>query len=92
MSPSGLQKILSGANPYSATRRKLERWYAASGGEPDLHSVRSALEVLVLDLPPADRVSSMERLLKALEKSHTSTGKKPPSWIEDVRSHLAGED
>ena len=68
MSPSGLQKFLAGSQPYSATRRKLERWHAKSGGEPDHHSDVSALEVLVHDLPPIERPRAMRQLLQGLEK------------------------
>ena len=85
MSPSGLQKFLSGASPYSATRTKLERWYVRSGRSPDSHSALAALEVLVQDLPPAERTQAMSRLVEVVEKDR---GGRPPSWIKRLRSRL----
>ncbi len=85
MSPSGLRKFLSSASPYSATRRKLERWYVRRGSAPDVHSALAALEVLVQDLPPAERIRGMERILKGLERSRTG---RLPGWIKQLRSQL----
>ena len=87
MSPTGLRKFLLGASPYSATRRKLERWYVRSGRAPDGHSALAALEVLVLDLPPAERIQAMQRIVDGLEESRTG---KSPGWIKQLRSQLEG--
>jgi len=85
MSPTGLRKFLSGASPYSATRRKLEHWYVRHGRGPDVHSALSALEVLVQDLPPADRIQAMEGILDVLVQSVSG---KLPNWIKHLRSQL----
>ena len=85
MSPSGLRKFLSSASPYSATRRKLERWYVRRGSAPDVHSALAALEVLVLDLPPAERIRAIEQIVDGLERSRTG---KLPGWIKQLRSQL----
>ena len=87
MSPTGLRKFLSGASPFSATRRKLERWYVRRGRAPDVHSALAALEVLVLDLPPAERIGAMERIVDNMERSRTG---KSPGWIRQLRSQLEG--
>ncbi len=87
MSPTGLRKFLSGASPYSATRRKLERWYVRRGSAPDVHSALAALEVLVLDLPPSERIRAMERIMDGLEESRTG---KLTGWIKQLRSQLEG--
>ena len=85
MSPTGLRKFLSGTTPYSATRRKLEHWYVRHGRGPDLHSALSAIQVLVQDLPPAERIQAMEEILAVLGQSMSG---KVPNWIEQVRSQL----
>ena len=85
MSPSGLQKFLAGSSPYSATRRKLERWYVRRGSAPDSHSALAALEVLVQDLPPAERIRGMQRIVDGLERSRTGT---LPGWIRQLWSQL----
>ncbi len=87
MSPTGLRKFLSGTTPYSATRKKLEGWYVRRGRAPDVHSALAALEVLVLDLPPAERIRAMERIVDGLERSRTG---KLPGWIKQLRSPLEG--
>ena len=87
MSPTGLRKFLSGASPYSATRSKIERWYVRRGRAPDVHSALAALEVLVLDLPPAERIRAMERIVDGLEESRAG---KSPGWIKQLRSQLEG--
>ena len=85
MSPSGLQKFLSGSSPYSTTRKKLERWYGRAGPPPDDHSVRAAVDVLVHDLPPVERVEATDRILVAVEQSR---GGKPLRWVKQLRSQL----
>ena len=85
MSPTGLWKFLSGATPYSATRKKVERWYVRRGGAPDVHTALAALEVLVQDLPPADRIQAMEGILAALGQSMSG---KLPNWMEQLWSKL----
>jgi hypothetical protein len=64
MSPRGLQKFLDGVEPYSATRRKLERWYvhetasgyaSATGQDAGL----AALRVLTQPVPPGQQAAAM---------------------------------
>ena len=85
MSPSGLQKFLDGSSPYSATRKKLERWYVREGPPPDGRSACAAVEVLVHDLPPAERVEATDRILVAVQQSR---GGKAPRWIKQLRLQL----
>lgn len=52
MSPTGVQKVLDGADSYSRTRRKLERWYVREsvryGGGVNAAAVIAALRVTVV--------------------------------------------
>src|SRR5690606_2328711 len=71
MSPSGLQKFLDGATPYTMTRQKLERWYvreaARYGGGPGTGSALAALQILIQDLPAAGRDEAAIEILDLLE-------------------------
>jgi hypothetical protein len=84
MSPSGLQNFLDGAVPYSATQKKLERWYVRRGRGSDVHSALAALEVLVQDLSPDEQLPAMEGILRALERATDD----PPSWLGALRAQL----
>lgn len=90
MSPSGLQKVLDGSQPYSATQRKLERWYvrqsAQPGGTLGAESASAALRVLVQDLPPRRRPEVLGRLLETLAEAHRSGGRPLPEWLAALRS------
>ena len=93
MSPTGLQKFLDGAHPYSGTRRKLEHWYvlhgpgrlqAGLGGELAL----AILRVLVQDLSPARHRPTMELLLASLEDAYVSARLPHPAWLGELRDRL----
>lgn len=85
MSPSGLQKLLDGSHPYSATSRKLSRWYVREssryGGELSAGSAAAALSVLLQDLAPSARDTGMRRLLDLLAELYPS----PPEWLVELR-------
>ena len=92
MSPTGLQKFLSGAQPFSKTRKKLALWYARSGQAPDRHSALAALEVLVQDLPPAERQEAMERILMVLEVWNQEKARGTSAWIPELLSQIGPSD
>ncbi|MDB4952336.1 MAG: hypothetical protein JWM27_4985 [Gemmatimonadetes bacterium] len=92
LSPTGLGKFLTGSKPYPATRRKLERWFAAqarstrgalAGGDA-LHVVR----VLLHDLPPDAQPAAQERLLATLESVYAASRGGAPDWLRSLRSGL----
>lgn len=83
MSPTGLRKFLEGAEPYSATRRKLERWYVremAQGyvGSLTPSAAESAVEILLHDVTPGHRSEGRRRLIDALREVY---GANEPSWL-----------
>lgn len=96
MSPTGLQKVLGGADSYSRTRRKLERWYVREslhyGGGLDAAAVTAALRVAVQDLAPGPRRETLERLVSDLEKGYTAGGTAAPPWLAEVRRALLSGD
>lgn len=96
MSPTGLQKFLDGAHPYSATRRKLERWYLLHGPgrlQAGLQgdSALSILRVLVQDLSPARHRPTMEMLLDSLEEAYRTARLPRPAWLGDLASEMHRE-
>lgn len=85
MSPSGLRKFLDGAEPYSSTRHKLDRWYfAEGGGEITAKAAESALELLVQDLPPASRREALEQLIRVLIRIYADRDQAQPSWLSQL--------
>lgn len=92
MSPSGLQKFLDGATPYSATRRKLERWYvreAARYGEgAGRATALAALHVLGQDLPPAERRRVLSDIVDRLEAGYRASRRAPPAWLDELRAEI----
>jgi hypothetical protein len=89
MSPSGLQKLLDGSQPYSATRRKLERWYvretAQYGGTLSAGSALAALRVLVQDVPPAHQRPALENLAAALKEVYKGANTPQPGWLDKLQ-------
>jgi hypothetical protein len=90
MSPTGLQKFLSGTVPADATCRKLERWAfarAAAGEPPTGAGAVGALRHLAGALPPRLHVHAVDRLLSVLEAAYEGH---PPAWLADARRQLPG--
>lgn len=93
MSPSGLQKFLDGATPYSGTRRKLERWYVREsavtyGAELGGGTALAALRVLTQDLPAHSEQHALEEILASLEHAHRVAHRSMPGWLREVREEL----
>jgi hypothetical protein len=94
MTAAGLQKFIEGGQPYTATRRRLERWYVLHG--PGRHQGASGggalavLRVLVQDLSPARHRPTLELLVKSIEDAYSSAELPPPRWLLEVRGELGG--
>lgn len=93
MSPTGLQKFLDGSHPYSATRRKLERWYVLHGpgripSSLQGDSALAILRVLVQDLSPARHRPTMEMLLASMEEAYAAARLPRPRWLGDLAAEL----
>lgn len=96
MSPSGLRKFLDGSSPYSATQRKLERWYvresARYGGGLSVGSAFAALSVLVQDLPPQRRRRVLEEMLEMLQREYGDVQEPIPGWLEVLPELIRWEE
>lgn len=89
MSPSGLQKFLDGAKPYSATRRRMEQWYVRESARftspVSVESARAALAVLVQDFAPGTRAEVQKELLTLLEALYLGKNRRLPDWLGKIR-------
>jgi hypothetical protein len=89
MSPSGLEKFLSGGNPYSGTRRKLYNWWLRSQGEPTVPRLSSeaadgALRLLLQDVAPERRDEILAELVRTLRDLHHAHGELCPPWLAEL--------
>lgn len=87
MSPSGLQKLLDGSEPYTPTRRKLERWYVRESGRAygvlDTETAAAAIELLLQDLPLHARPTAADRVRALLDELYSAIGKRP-RWLDHL--------
>jgi hypothetical protein len=88
MSPTGLEKFLRGAEPYTIIRRKLVDWWTREGESPnaevstDLAS--DALQALVRDLPASQQRGAMVEMLQVLRAAHEMDGVPVPTWLREL--------
>jgi hypothetical protein len=90
MSPTGLQKFLSGTAPAESTCRKLERWAferAARGEPPTPESALAVLRYLAGALHPRRHAEAVGLLLAVLESAHGEAGA-APGWLAGARQAL----
>lgn len=93
MTPAGLQKFIEGGAPYSATRRKLERWYVLHGPGRDEAGLRgesalTILRVLVQDVAPGRHRAAMSQLVGALEEAYATARLPRPEWLAELHQEM----
>jgi hypothetical protein len=88
MSPTGLEKFLSGGTPYTRSRQKLQDWAEREGGRPrtdlTLEGVEIAIGALVRDLPSPRRVEAIRRLVRTLRGVYDAQGARHPEWLHEL--------
>jgi hypothetical protein len=81
----GLKLFLDGAEPYSATRQKLERWFVREAAErkdaTDADTAVAALSVLAHDLPPAEHDQAIREAARWWGATFDKLGIPRPKWI-----------
>lgn len=86
MSPSGLEKFLSGGTPYARSRQKLQDWWEREGSRPRSEVSPEGIEVavgaLVRDLPPEFRAEAVQRLIAALREVYREQDAAFPPWLD----------
>lgn len=95
MSPSGLEKFLSGGTPYTRSRQKLQEWWTREGHQPRSDMSAEGMEVvmaaLVRDLPPESRGPTMQRLVRSLRGLYETQSAVCPPWLEELSSRWVPE-
>lgn len=88
MSPSGLDKFLSGGTPYAKSRRKLFDWLQRersnlpSGLAVD--GMAAALGSLVRDLAPERREPALYALIDTLRGLYSTHAESCPPWLSEL--------
>ena len=93
MSPSGLDKFLTGGMPYQKSRRKLFDWLSRErgnlGAEHTVDGVAAALSSLVRDLPPDRRARALLALLDTLRGLYDTHTDHAPGWLGELADKAA---
>lgn len=93
MSPSGLDKFLTGGMPYQKSRRKLFDWLhrerANLGADHTVDGVAAALSSLVRDLPPDRRERALQSLLDTLRGLYDAHSEHAPPWLGELTRKAA---
>ena len=89
MSAAGLQRFLAGGQPYTATRRALERWYVLHGpgkgqGAMTADAALSVLRVLVQDLAPSRQRPASRAVVATMESAYRAAGFPRPAWLAEA--------
>lgn len=88
LSAMGVRYFLDGRSPQPKTRAKLYAWYHAHAGDlppAPLHQRRSALLILLDELPHAAHSAAAARMLELLDTLHREVGVPAPAWVETLR-------
>lgn len=96
MSPSGLEKFLSGGTPYSRSRQKLQDWWEREGSRPrsevSSEGIEVAMGALVRDLPAEFRAEAVQRIVRALRDVYHEQDAAFPPWLDALyATWIAGE-
>jgi transcriptional regulator with XRE-family HTH domain len=96
MSPTGLEKFLSGGTPYSRSRQKLQEWAEREGGRPSsdmtVEGVEVAIGALVRDLPAEHRLEAIRRLVRSLRQVYGLQAGAAPEWLDRLAATWLDED
>jgi hypothetical protein len=91
MSPLGLREFIAGAEPRSATIRKLTAWYIrqrehGSDAPVDAETAEAAIAFLLEHIPAQHRDDTRAALLELIRGKGRQVGVASPAWIEDLGS------
>jgi hypothetical protein len=93
MSPSGLDKFLSGGTPYTKSRRKLFDWLHRErhhlGSDLTSDGMAAALGALVRDLAPERREAALLSLIGTLCDVYDSQPDSAPPWLGELAAKAA---
>jgi hypothetical protein len=89
----GLNGFLQGAEPYSGTRQKLERWYVRQAAEQadatDPVTAAAAIAVLAHDVPPAQHREVAANAARWWGSAYDELGLPRPRWIAQLEEKFS---
>jgi hypothetical protein len=90
MSPLGLREFIAGAEPRSATIRKLTAWYIrqrehGSDAPVDAETAEAAIAFLLEHIPAQHRDDVRAALIQLIDSKGQQVGAPEPAWISDLR-------
>lgn len=90
MSPLGLREFIAGAEPRSATIRKLTAWYIrqrehGSDAPVDAETAEAAIAFLLEHIPAQHRDDVRAALVQLIDSKGRQVGAPEPAWISDLR-------
>lgn len=88
VSPSGLDKFLSGGTPYAKSRKKLYDWWDRERGtipsQLTSPTVSRAVRALILELPPEVRDAALDDLVETLRSVYERHSEACPPWMGEL--------
>jgi hypothetical protein len=94
ISPNGLRNFLSGSEPRSATRTKLERWLAGQGRvtrPPNVAQLIRLLGELSGDLSPQQTMQMGRDIAALLAEAYETRRLSAPRWVQELLRHYGRE-
>jgi hypothetical protein len=90
MSPLGLREFIAGAEPRSATIRKLTAWYIrqrehGSDAPVDADTAEAAIAFLLEHIPAQHRGDVRAALIQLIDSKGRQVGAPEPAWMSDLR-------
>ncbi|HZG42355.1 MAG TPA: hypothetical protein VEY93_05295 [Longimicrobium sp.] len=90
MSPLGLREFIAGAEPRSATIRKLTAWYIrqrehGSDAPVNAETAEAAIAFLLEHIPAQHRDDARAALIQLIDSKGQHVGAPEPAWISDLR-------
>lgn len=91
MSPLGLREFIAGAEPRSATIRKLTAWYIRQrehGSDPpvDAETAEAAIAFLLEHIPAQHRGDVRAALIELIDTEGNRQGAVTPAWLRQMNA------
>lgn len=93
MSPTGLQGMIDGADPYAKTWDKILAWYAAwitnrprvrASRAFDAATMAGLLDLLLREVPEPRRGDARARVLRGFVEAFSQGGVTAPAWLAEL--------
>jgi hypothetical protein len=90
LSAPGIREFANGAEPRSATIRKLTAWYlrqrdSGSDAPVDAETAEAAIAFLLEHIPAQNRDDVRAALIQLIDREGRQVGAPEPAWLSDLR-------